>query len=48
MAWFFDLMGLLISDLMAFCDWCLVWWWSIVFMTGVVVGYGGCWGFNGF
>ena len=46
--WFSDLMGLLISDLMAFGGWCVVWWWCMVFVAGVVVGCRGCWGFNGF
>ena len=43
-----DLMGLLISDLMAFGGWCVAWWLCMVFVAGVVVGCRGCWGFNGF
>lgn len=47
--WFSNLMGLLVYDLMAFGGWCVAWWWwCMVFVAGVVVGCGGCWGFNGF
>lgn len=46
--WFSNLMGLLVYDLMAFGGWCVAWWWCMVFVAGIVVGCGGCWGFNGF